>query len=222
MYEISIPWQKWPYKGTDEMKIKAGFDVFFYFYPKKVRKALWAYDVWEMLDDENKMAYVQLWAESINDMHLYPFNSLDEAAEYLFKNEGYSCRALISTGYNSVNYISPYDDVWRWNYDWKLHSYANFDEFLQDFKEFDDWDAFVNWANNPYGYGHGSQKALKKVLKLQDIGVHLDYMEMLGDYFGAFPDLLTGEKRDWFIRRIKAVYQVGAFEAERILTNEEE
>ena len=222
MYEIRCNWEKWPYKGTDEQKIKVGFNVFFYYYPKKVRMALWEYDVWEMLNDDNKLTYIQLWAEAINEMHLYPFGSLDEVAEYLIKNEGYSYRDLVSVGYDSVNYINPYDDIWVWDYEGTLRSYANFDEYLRDFKELYDWDDFEHWATNPYGYGNGSKEALKTVLQCKNIGVHLDYFEMLGDYFGAFPNQLTGEKRDWFIRRIKSVYQVGDVEAERILADEGE
>lgn len=221
MYEIRCNWEKWPYKGTDEQKIKVGFSVFFYYYPKKVRTALWEYDVWEMLDDDNKLTYIQLWAKGINDMHSYPFGSLDEVAEYLVKNEGYSYRDLVSVGYDSVNHINPYDDIWVWNYEGTLCSYANFAEYLEDFKDVGEWDDFVRWATNPYG--NGSKEALKTVLQCKNIGVHLDYFEMLGDYFGAFcTDQLMGEKRDWFIRRIKSVYQVGDIEAERILANEKE
>jgi hypothetical protein len=220
MYETAIGWKNWPYKGTDVQKIKVGFNVFFYYYPKKVRMALWEYDVWEMLDDDNKLIYIQLWAESINEMHLYPYGSLAEIAEYLIKNEGYSYRDLVSVGYDSVNHINPDDDIWVWDYEGTLCSYANFDEYLRDFKELYDWDDFEHWAMNPYG--KVSKEALQTVLQFKNIGVHLDYFEMLGDYFGGFPDQLTGEKRDWFIRRIKAVYQVGDVEAERILTNEEE
>lgn len=220
MYDISYDWQDWPYKGTDKMKVKAGLEAFFTYYPKKVRKALWWYDVWTMLDDDNKLAYVQEWAKANTDMHVYPFGSLDEVAEYLINNEGYSYRDLVSVGYDSVNHISLYDDIWVWTYEGELRSYSDFNEFLQDFKEFDDWDNFVNWATQPYGYGN-PKYVLKRVLQLKNVGVHLDYMEMLGDYFGAFLDQLTGEKRDWFILRIKTVYQVGDEEAEQILQGKE-
>ena len=54
-------------------------------------------------------------------------------------------------------------------------------------------------------------------LKAVETGVHLDYIEMLGDYFGPILEKLEGEKHDWFIRRLMQVYQVGNREAETIM-----
>ena len=217
MYETAIGWKNWPYKGTNKDLLEKGFNAFWFWYPKKVRKALWQYDLWEYLcDNDNQMAYVQMWAEATNDMHSYPFGSLDALAEYLIREEGYSYGDLIAVGYDSVNKIDPSDEVWVWEYDGELRSYANWSDFVQEFMLDDGcWDDFVNWAINRLG--NGSQEAFKKALQFKDHGAKMDYMEMLGDYFGPFLEKLTGDKRDWFIRRIKDVYQVGEDEAERIL-----
>nr|DAO80587.1 MAG TPA: hypothetical protein [Caudoviricetes sp.] len=213
-YEVEM--EQWPYKGTGKKLLEQGFGTFFHWYPKKVRMALWEYDVWDCLWNENsQITYVQTWAEARNDMHLYPFTSLDELADYLIKEEGYSYSDLVLLGYDSVNKIDPLDAIWVWGDDGVLHSYTGWIDYLEDFKDFGEWDDFIRWATNPYG--NNALEALKTALKAVEIGVHLDYIEMLGDYFGPFLDKLTGDKRDWFIRRIKLVYQVGDEDAERIL-----
>lgn len=216
MYETAIGWKNWPYKGTNKDLLEKGFETF-YLYPKKVRKALWKYDLWDDLwDDDNQMAYVQMWAEATNDMHSYPFNSLDALAEYLIREEGYSYGDLIAVGYDSVNNIDPSDEVWVWEYDGELRSYASWADFVQEFMLEDGcWDVFIDWAVN--ARLDSSENALKKALQFEDHGAKMDYMEMLGDYFGPFLDKLEGDKRHWFIRRIKLVYQVGDEDAERIL-----
>ena len=216
MYETTIGWKNWPYKGTNKDLLKKGFETF-YLYPKQVRKALWMYDLWDDLcDDDNRMAYVQMWAEATNKMP-YPFNSLDEVAEYLIREQGYSYGDLIAVGYDPVNNIDHNDDVWVWNYGGELRSYATWTYFMHEFM-MDDyyyWDDFIDWAVN--ARLDSSEDALKKALQFKDHGAKMDYMEMLGDYFGPYLDKLEGDKRQWFIRRIKAVYQVGDEDAERIL-----
>lgn len=217
MYEL--PFDKWPYKGTDANLLEKGFETF-YLYPEKVREALWRYDVWDNLCNEDQLTYVQTWAEATDNMHSYPFTSLDALADYLIKEEGYTYSDLVTMGYDSVDKINPNDDIWVWDYDGVLRSYSIWIDFKIDFIDFGEWDAFIRWATN--AYGNNAVKALKKALKNPKNCVHLDYIEMLGDYFGPSLGKLTGEKRDWFIRRIKSVYQVGDVEAERILADEEE
>lgn len=214
-YEVEM--EQWPYKGTDEALLENGFNCFFHWWPKKVAIALWEYDVWDNLwNNETQITYVQTWAKSINDMHIYPFTSLDELADYLIKEEGYSYRDLVTLGYDSVNAINPDDDIWVWNYDGELRSYATFGSFLQDFYEYGGWDNFIRWATN--AYEHSTRMTLKMALKSgHESLVHLDYIELLGDYFGPFLEKLTGDKRDWFIRRIKSVYQIGEEDAEKVL-----
>lgn len=210
-YEVEM--EQWPYKGTDKALLGNGFNCIYYWWPKKVAIALWKYDVWDNLWNKNtQINYVKRWARATNDMHSYPFTSLDELANYLIKEEGYSYRDLITMVYDSVHQIVPDDDMWVWDYDELLHSYPRWTDYLEDFKDLGNWDNFILWATNPY-----SVEVLKRALKAKETGVHLDYMEMLGDYFSPFLEELTGEKRDWFIRRIKSVYQVGEEEAERIL-----
>lgn len=189
-YEVEL--EQWPYKGTDATLLEDGFNCFFHWYPKKVAVALWKYDVWGNLwDKEAQITYVQTWAE-----------------------EGYSYADLVTLGYDSVNNIDPTDEIWVWEYDCSLHSYSRWTDFLNDFDEFGSWYAFVSWATN--AYGNNSVEALKMALKVKETGVHLDYIELLGDHFGPMLHKLEGEKHDWFIRRIMQVYQVGPLAAEWI------
>lgn len=212
-YEVEM--EQWPYKGTNKDLLKNGFNCFFYWWPKKVAIALWQYDVWGNLwNKKAQITYVQTWARATNDMHSYPFTSLDELAHYLIKEEGYTYADLITMGYDSVNAIEPTDAIWVWEYDCSLRSYAKWTDFMGDFDDYGNWDAFVSWATN--AYGNNSVEALKRAIKARETGVHLDYIEMLGDYFGPMLHKLEGEKRDWFIRRIMQVYQVGNLEAEWI------
>lgn len=213
-YEVEM--EQWSYKGTDKNLLANGFNCFYYYWPKKVAIALWKYDVWGNLwNKDAQITYVQTWAWAINDMHSYPFTSLNQLAHYLIKEEGYSYADLVTLGYDSVNAIEPTDKIWVWEYDCSLRSYAKWTNFLWDFDDHGNWDAFVSWATN--AYGNSSVEAFKMALKVKENGVHLDYMEMLGDYFGPMLHKLEGEKHDWFIRRIMQVYQVGTLEAEDIL-----
>ena len=218
-YEVEM--EQWPYKGTDKALLDKGFNAFWFWYPKKVRKALWKYDVWDNLCNADRIAYIQTWADATNDMHSYPFTSLDELAEYLIKEEGYSYRDLVTLGYDSVNTIDPNDDIWVWEYDCSLRSYSRWTDFMQDFDEYEGWDNFISWATNVYK--HSARVTLKLALKSgHESLVHLDYIELLGDYFGPFLEKLTGDKRDWFIRRIKSVYQIGEDDAEKVLLGKKE
>ena len=220
MMHYEVEREQWPYKGTDATLLGNGFNCFFYYYPKKVTKALWKYDIWDNLWNEKaQIAYVQTWAKSINDMHSYPFTSLDELVHYLIKKEGYSYRNLFMLGYDSVNELNPDDDILVLEYGCFVRSYSKWMDFMQDFDAYGNWDAFIAWATNPYG--DNSVAALKKALKAKETGVHFDYIEMLGDHFGPDLEKLTGDKREWFIRRIKDMYKVGEDEAERILLGKE-
>ena len=213
-YEVEM--EQWPYKGTDKNLLSNGFNCFYYYWPKKVVMALWKYDVWGCLwNKDAQIAYIQTWAKATNDMHVYPFTNLDELAGYLIKEEGYAYTDLITMGYDSVNNINPTDSIWVWEYDCSLRSYSRWVDFLNDFDEYGEWDAFVSWATD--AYGNKSVEALKKALKVKETGVHLDYIELLGDHFGPRLAQLMGDKHDWFIRRIMEVYQVGTLDAEWIL-----
>lgn len=200
MMKYEVDMEQWPYKGTNKDMLAKGFNCFYYWWPKKVARALWKYDVWGNLwNKKAQINYVQTWARATNDMHAYPFTSLEELAHYLIKEEGYSYADLVTLGYDSANNIEPTDEIWVWDYDCSLRSYAKWTDFMWDFDEAGNWDAFVRWATN--AYGNNSVEALKKALKAKDSGVHLDYIEMLGDYFGPMLHKLEGEKHDWFIRR---------------------
>ena len=213
MYELSL--DKWPYKGTDTALLKKGFNCFYYYWSKKVAMALWKYDIWWSLWNEDQITYVQTWARATNNMHVYPFTSLDELTTYLLNEEGYSPSKLVTLVYDSVNQIDPTDEFWVWGYDCSLRSYSRWIDFRWDFFEVNEWDTFISWVTNPYG--DNSVQALKTALKTTELGVHLDYIEMLGDYFGPDLEKLTGDKHDWFIRRIRQVYHVGNEDAESIL-----